>query len=362
MLIYGRKRALFLFAFVFTAIVLIFILVMFFANRDPVVFLVNQEPVSKKEYTLFFNKNISVILDYFREEHGVKDHPDFWNTRFEGENPLEECRELTLMELTDIKIQQMIAKEYGIVNAIHYSDFLKEYHKENARRERAIAKGEVIYGPQQYDEWSFYQYQFSNMVNKLLALLGEKSFKPGEDEIVDYYERNKNSSQLRNPSSILTRIVNIPYVGTDGKADAKRKEEAREKLEEMRRLVLEGSDFKEIAGSFVDRNDSFAYQERVFDEKSAREDSRLRKALRELAEELDAGQISQVTDMGLGFTLMLCIEKKETGHKPLKEVREFVRSEIIREKYRKMVDERVKNASISIQRKEYEKIRPNGSN
>ena len=98
-----------------------------------------------------------------------------------------------LDECIRIKIQQILASENGIIQDISYEIFLKNLQLENKRRKNASESKQVIYGPKEMTELTYFNYVFSNMIIRLKNQLADKQFKVNEDRISAYYQTNKTN-------------------------------------------------------------------------------------------------------------------------------------------------------------------------
>ncbi|MGO4376580.1 hypothetical protein AB4Z21_38660, partial [Paenibacillus sp. MCAF20] len=58
-----------------------------------------------------------------------------------------DLKEDVLDTLIRRKLEQIWAKQKGMVKEIAYHDFVQEWKEENKRRKKAVADKEVIYGP-----------------------------------------------------------------------------------------------------------------------------------------------------------------------------------------------------------------------
>ena len=135
------------------------------ASANPtIVAYMNDSAIDAREYQLFLNDAKAQTAAYFKQHYNADDSPSFWTTSFQGEVPLEKAKELALDRLKEVKVQQLLAKQYGLLDDLSYATFLDKWTKENQRREQALKKNQVIYGPRQYDERGYYTYIFSNLV------------------------------------------------------------------------------------------------------------------------------------------------------------------------------------------------------
>ncbi len=149
---------------------------------------INGEPVAVGEFDLFANRNRSKVIQHFRKTYNIEYSDKFWRNKVKGNSALELLKKLTFENLIELKIQQLLAREYGIVEHIDYINFLKKLSAENIRRANKIAKAESIYGPQVYAEDVYFDYLTSNLViqlkdrlviNKRIAITGDEVVKEG---------------------------------------------------------------------------------------------------------------------------------------------------------------------------------------
>ncbi|WNR43850.1 hypothetical protein [Paenibacillus roseipurpureus] len=147
---------------------------------------INDSAIDEREFQLFLHDVKAQTAGYFKKTYHVDDSPSFWTTSFQGEVPIEKAKKLALDRLKEIKVQQLLAQQYGLIDVddLSYSTFLVNWSKENQRREKAIKNNQVIYGPKQYDEHGYYTYQFSNLVLKVKAAFKEQTaLKGGETDL-----------------------------------------------------------------------------------------------------------------------------------------------------------------------------------
>lgn len=134
---------------------------------------IDGEPISVREFRQILIKNRAGIYDYFKQKYGVEDSLKFWSTGYNGEVPAEIARKKTMDECVRIKLQQILARQKGLIQDISYTAFLKDLDAENKRRKKAVENGKALYGPIRYTESEYFNYVFSNMIIKLKEKLAE---------------------------------------------------------------------------------------------------------------------------------------------------------------------------------------------
>jgi len=156
---------------------------------------INGEPVSAAEYSLVMMRQAPRVYSLLKRERNLDDHLGYWNPDTGSEGPFAKLREMTLEELTKIKVQQAMAKEKGITKDVSFATFREEFQKENQRRKEALANGTVIYGPKQHDETSYYFILFGDLSHRLKQKVCKETAPAiSEEEIRKFYDEHKSKA------------------------------------------------------------------------------------------------------------------------------------------------------------------------
>lgn len=134
--------------------------------------MVGETPIAVGELQLFYEHNRTDTYIYFTEKYQMEITDDFWETSYEGEVPREVCIRTALKQLKQIKIEQKLMLDYGLVanQDIAYEGFYRYYESERERRAKASNKEEPIYGVTDFKVKEYYDYVHSNR----LIQLGDK--------------------------------------------------------------------------------------------------------------------------------------------------------------------------------------------
>ncbi|MGW3955772.1 hypothetical protein ACWEKM_33770 [Streptomyces sp. NPDC004752] len=124
---------------------------------------------------------------------GDPNAPGFWTRPATVETPLGTLRRQALDELIGIKVQQVLAREAGILTEIGYPTFLRRLQEENEQRRRHVACHEPIFGPKQYTEQSYFSYLFDRMVLDLRAAYATGRLSPTEPQLRACYDRIRDT-------------------------------------------------------------------------------------------------------------------------------------------------------------------------
>ena len=155
-----------------------------------VVATVNGEPVSLLEFRSVMLSERAKVVAYFQGVHGAEDSPDFWETAYDEEIPLERLKEATLRKLLVIKVGQIAARRQGLLQDLRYTSFLVELKQENERRRKELDRGRPIYGPRQYEENVYYELRQKQLLDDLKQAMKER-LGATEQELQAYYATNK---------------------------------------------------------------------------------------------------------------------------------------------------------------------------
>jgi len=132
----------------------------------------------------------SVLKDYAYQLQTIS-VADFWDTEYEGVTPKKKLEDKALQALKRLKVQEKMLKQKGLWPYETYQDLLTERPVNNERRKMAVQKSEIIYGPVEFTEQSFFDYQFSNAVIKLKQLMEGKEIPISKALLVAHFEKMK---------------------------------------------------------------------------------------------------------------------------------------------------------------------------
>ncbi|MDG0808867.1 hypothetical protein [Cohnella rhizosphaerae] len=156
---------------------------------------IDGEPVEAAEYMLLLDNERAPTIAEYGERYGIEadSGASFWTTVLDGATPLDTAKRRALAQLTRIKVQQREAVSYGLLGSDSYASFLKRLEKENARRERLVATGGIVYGPTKYDLADYYDYSMSNLRNRLIEVMGPRLWPADDKTLLAFYDSVKDA-------------------------------------------------------------------------------------------------------------------------------------------------------------------------
>jgi hypothetical protein len=162
-----------------------------FGHSDSSAVIIEGIVVPFDEYKLHFDRNIPVTYNYFYQHYGAADHPGFWLTSYEDENPLDWIRKRTLDQLIHTKIIQKLAIDLDLIKPFHQDDLLIWWTETNRKRKEKQESGGIIYGPTEDSFENFYSYFYSNLEIQVKKKLNKTRFKATDAALYETYERIK---------------------------------------------------------------------------------------------------------------------------------------------------------------------------
>lgn len=114
----------------------------------------------------------AVFSKYATEYEGV----DFWWSHLSDGRPVDVLFQQALDECVDYHLKLQLAQEAGIIEEASYKAFLNALQEENKQRQERTEAGEVIYGPEQYSETTYFAYYFLELVRRLKEHYGEADY------------------------------------------------------------------------------------------------------------------------------------------------------------------------------------------
>ncbi|KRE36567.1 peptidyl-prolyl cis-trans isomerase [Paenibacillus sp. Soil724D2] len=325
-------------------------------HEQPVAF-IDQEPISQKEFAFFLDQQRASVYDYFKQKYGAGDSPSFWSDSFGGEVPMNKAKQQAMDQLVKAKVQQIEAKKYGILDDTSYDAFLSRLKQENERRNAALAKGQIIYGPTQYTEQMYYGYVLSNMAIQLKKALAEKSWQITDSDLQNYYDQIKNTV-FRNPAPVRLQKLGLFFSDGKGNIDEGKKTAALSRLEQVVRELKSGKTLNEeiallknVASFRIDAD------EQTFDGTFKRADYQRYGTIIQTADKLDSGQTSDIFEFDGAYYLIKLLEREDRGIKDFESVKNDVREEYLDSKYEDTVSEWARQAEVTINHNVYDRLK-----
>lgn len=316
-------------------------------GKEPFVW-VNDEPVDFREFQMFADRNRAQAFSYFRNTYGVNDSEGFWMQQVGGEIPGQYLFRLTMEELVRSKIQQLWAKQEGVMqDATSYEAFLDAWQKENRSRQKALASNQVIYGPRQYDAASYYLYLHSNLVARLKEHLGQTVYAPTDKELNELYQ---NHQELYTEEG--TAYARMLLVSRDPTAA----DEGRSILNVVQSLLKQGIPMKEVMDQPGVNASRISYAEQWIGGRYDREEAYMHPLVKQAALSLSAGQISEVHETEHGWMLVQAVERTEAGVKSYEEVKENVFQQYVNMRYEEELTARIRNVKTEGDPKNWKRL------
>ncbi|MFZ4521287.1 MAG: hypothetical protein ACOYNC_06250 [Bacteroidales bacterium] len=288
---------------------------------------VNGEEIATPEFLLHAKALRPLIISEFRTKYGAEYGSEFWTREYDGKTPSAALKERTLDTMLQIKVQQISAKKAGLVSDISYKGFLNALKIENSRRLAAKQSGKIIYGPVQYSEEVYYNYLFSNMVNKLKEFLATSLFKVSDKELKEIYENQKDTLFRK---GYYTRV----------------------RLAKLKEVAIEDSPGK--MKKIVESESVLVFNDSLY---TPEEEEMVRSMAKAASGKLLAGEDSGEIALNGTSYIIRVIEKVPLGYRSFESCKTAIRIILVDRKYEAYLHLAVKEAVCKINKAVYNNIR-----
>ncbi len=299
---------------------------------------INDYPISFEEYELQSKKHKANVYSYFVQKYSIDNEEGFWDTSFGGEVPSDVLKKWTFDGIKRMKMEQILAKEMGLIDDISYQTFVDSFYAENERRLEAIDNDEIIYGPKQYTLSVYSDYVHSNLVAELMNALEKDELSLTEDDMKSYYEAHLDLFKIED--YIKVDILTV-------KALQGMEEEAEDKRLAIDKKLENGESFYMIVDEY--HNDAIidvSVEERLFDDSIGNTRETKAITLYMEADKLAIGTTSESIKINDEWHYVRVLTKEEMGYYTYDHVKEYIRSFLLKNKYDTLINALLEEASI----------------
>jgi hypothetical protein len=264
----------------------------------------------------------------------------------------------TLDTIIYIKVQQLLARKYGLKVVINYPDFLKAMEQENAKRQQAHEMGEVIYGPLNYSESSYFSYTYSNTIINLKRKLEEEVFKVNDSCLKALYNQDKQLL-CNNGYYIEAEVYWIAVKSGEEEASRKAFLDSLENLKtklaggkvitlEDRNVNLQGFDMNNA------QYEKFIYNDSVY---ASEQENPFKSEVMKTAHSLLQGGVGEIQESGKRLFFVYVPVKFPLPCKSFDHCMKTLRRVNVDRLYRQFIEEEVNRTKIRMDREIYNDIK-----
>lgn len=308
------------------------------AKDDEVIATVNGEDITVGYYKTTLNLQKQAVESMYGAE--------IWEQEIEDGTTFEEQFKKDLLgQVTDIyaiydeaKKEKLIGSEDEITKSF---DAMKEkisQDKEYEKNLKNIGVNDEYIKNQQAQDIAIKKYQENFEKNNTVS----------DEEAKKYYDENKDDFYVDEVQA--SHILISTKDENDKPLSEAKKKEAKEKAEKLLKQVKDGGDFAKLAKE----NSSCPSSEKGGDLGYFGRGEMV-PAFDEVAFKLKKGEISEIVETDFGYHIIKLTDKKE-GTTPFEEVRDSIKTELLKEKFNKNVEEIVKKSKIEKNEDLLEKI------
>lgn len=305
---------------------------------------INGVNISEKEYLLHLKTEIANTYNYFYLQFGAQPTESFWTEVYEGERPIDYIKKRTDDKLLRIKIIQELGAEMQVTPSFDYSDFLNHWQTENSERKAKKESGQVVYGPIEIEEDSYYNYLLSNLEIRLKEKLNEEVFTSSESNLKIHYELMKNDHFRYSPS------ISIEYLLLD--ESRLTKVEVDQMIEKTRSNIKNFESLK----SYRKNNSEWAYGQMILlDSVPSYGEENPVAHLKEEALQLNPKELG-IVRVDYQFYFIRLLSPNDTFFRAFETVKDEVLYDYNLTQYNDLVEQRMKDAMVEKNKNVYDEI------
>jgi len=124
-------------------------------------------------------------------------------------------RQKAIDSLVAIKVQEKMLTERNLWPYSNYQEFLTDLKNYNANRRQMAANGQILYGPIEFDEQTFFDYRFHNALIQLKQrLVAENIITITQDDLEKKFKKMQESVYQKEKYTLqaFTRQVRDAYI------------------------------------------------------------------------------------------------------------------------------------------------------
>src|SRR5690606_4458445 len=133
----------------------------------------------------------------------------------DGTKTIDLLRQKAIDSLVAIKVQEKMLTERNLWPYSSYQEFLTDLKNYNANRRQIAANGQVLYGPIEFDEQTFFDYRFHNALIQLKQrLVAEDIITITQEDLEKKFKKMQESvyQKERYTLQAYTRQVRDAYI------------------------------------------------------------------------------------------------------------------------------------------------------
>lgn len=300
---------------------------------------VNDISVPKEEFSMFLQDEKALTVNYFTQKYGAEYGAEFWQSEYEGENPLDVAKQNALDKITKVKIEQQVAKEMGIISGSEFETIL-ELMKQN----------ESIYGAENLEAFQEYSVFHSKIMLEAEEKYKLKEAKVSEKEVKEKYEKVKETL-FHTPDNIKAMQLEIDLLPEISAADS---------LEAITKDIDAGISVEALQQKYqeVCRITPVSKTYGVGEGKDENI-SEIDLLLKEETYNLAKNEMTYPIGYEEYYYIMICLEREGGGIAPFDEVQIIVEDMLKEEAFEGYIASKIEKANVVLSEKEYKNLEMN---
>ncbi|HFR3976770.1 TPA: hypothetical protein ACHVI3_000884 [Streptococcus suis] len=291
------------------------------------------------------------VGQYYFQKYQAEIDTEFWTKDFSGEKPLEDLSKIVLENLRHQYAARSLAVQSQVIDKIDYAAFYQRFQDANNQRQSAIQSGQLVYGVNQFSESIFLGYELDQFKSAYTANEQLPDMQVSDEDALAYYEAEKDRL-FWSYDDMNFQYIRVYYGSLDLRPEEVDK--IRSDMETIRTLLESGVDMEVAIQDYPHLKEYYSEEDLLSGEVSSYYDY-IGEVL-DIALELQADEISPVTDQNTSLVLVKMKNKTEHDYVPFEEVRSVIDKHIREERYLKLLDKKSKELEVKVDQEVLENV------
>ena len=279
-------------------------------------------------------RNKSFIISDYSNKYKVDINKSFWNTKFDGQTPMEYLRELSLENVKQYKLTQQLALKYNLIKDASYKAFLKEMEKENKQRAEKIAAGQVVYGAKEYTIDTFYDYTLSNLIIKLKQVMSQENHPLyADDEMLQKFYNEVKATSYKKIDNYTLKAFTLKFKSEIEQSNYT-KEQALKLMNEVSKIIEKGN-YEKIKKDYP----QIEILELNLNHENASSASKTHPIMYQKAITMKTGETTEVFEDTSSYRILKCEKVTSAGYIEFNEIKDSVISQYNDQKFDEYMSE-----------------------
>jgi len=300
---------------------------------------INGVEIPEEEFRMFLQDEKATTANEFSQAYAAEYDEYFWDSEFDRNNPTKVAKENALSKLVQVKIEQQLAVQYGVIRSASFDYINTQMNKEESK-----------YGAESLEELQKYMLYHSKLFIETKNKYKLKAVSVPEPELRHYYEVNKKD-RFTLPDQVGALVISLVEQQSEHTGEVIRK-----LIHEMN----EGIRIDELKKQYFSQYGYIIKEKRYgISEGKDENSSELEAQLKEIAYELGIGEMSAPIHISGTTYVVVCIDRSEEKVSTFDEAKQWIQDVLLDERFMQQIEKENANQTIAVNEEWFNQLKIN---